>query len=72
MNKLLEINADKNLLQEEKFEFITSIQKLKDKVLQIFQQIENLTSSVDINWFLNLNVLDLKKILQIIGRYMEL
>lgn len=61
MNKLLEINADKNLLQEEKFEFITSIQKLKDKVLQIFQQIEGLTSSVDMNWFLNLNNLELKK-----------
>lgn len=61
VEKILEINADKNLLQEEKFEFSNSQQKINDKVLQIFQQIENLTSSVDINWFLNLNVLELKK-----------
>ena len=61
MKKILEINKNKNLLEEDKPVILTSQQKFDQKLLSIFQQIELLTSSVNVNWFINLSISDLKK-----------
>lgn len=61
LQKLLEINKNKNLLDEDKCEILTNKQKFNQNVLRIFQHIESLTSSVNIEWFLSLTIPELKK-----------
>ena len=60
-SNLLEQEKTKELLQEKENETLTEQQKFNDKVLKIFQQIENLTSSVNIEWFMCLDSNLLKK-----------
>lgn len=60
-NNLLEQEKTKELIQEKENQQLTVQQKFNDKVLKIFQQIENLTSSVNIEWFLGLDSQSLKK-----------
>ena len=60
-NNLLQQEKTKEIIQEKEIETLTEQQKFNDKVLKIFQQIENLTSSVNIEWFLCLDSNLLKK-----------
>ena len=65
-NNLLEQEKTKELIQEKEQENLTEQQKFNDKVLKIFQQIENLTSSVNIEWFLGLDSHSLKKFYKVL------
>ena len=58
---MLQQEKTKEIIQEKEQETLTEQQKFNDKVLKIFQQIENLTSSVNIEWFLGLDSNSLKK-----------
>ena len=58
---LLEQEKTKKIVEEKDYENLTEQQKFNDKVLTIFQQIEKLTSSVNIEWFLELDIDRLKK-----------
>lgn len=60
-NNLLEQEKTKELINEKENENLTEQQKFNGKVLKIFQQIEFLTSSVNIEWFLTLDSQALKK-----------
>ena len=60
-NNLLEQEKTKEIIMEKENENLTEQQKFNDKVLKVFQQIENLTSSVNIEWFLCLDSNLLKK-----------
>ena len=61
LNKLLEINKSKNLLQEDICEVITNQQKFHHKVVNIFHHMEILTGTVNTSWFTQLNIYNLKK-----------
>ena len=71
-NNLLVQEKNKKIIQEKETEHLTEQQKFNDKVLTIFQHIEKLTSSVNIEWFLELDIERLKKILSYPRRYLEL
>ena len=58
---LLEQEKTKKIVEEKENENLTEHQKFNDKVLTIFQHIEKLTSSVNIEWFLELDLNRLKK-----------
>ena len=60
-NNLMIQEKNKKIIEEKENEFLTEQQKFNDKVLTIFQHIEKLTSSVNIEWFLELDIDRLKK-----------
>lgn len=60
-NNLMVQEKNKKIIEEKETEHLTEQQKFNDKVLTIFQHIEKLTSSVNIEWFLELDIERLKK-----------
>ena len=65
-NNLMNQEKNKKIIMDKKEDKLSTQQIFNDRVLTIFQHIESLTSSVNLDWFLGLNSNDLKKFYRIL------
>lgn len=65
-NNLMNQEKNKKIIRDRKEDKLSETQIFNDRVLTIFQHIERLTSSVNLDWFLSLNSNELKKFYRIL------